>query len=234
MDDDKLIFWTGAPGSKWSAASYVLNHTSKINIDISDQTPERCYIHSKKFGGVRHVGSYFGPGFEFGHKFHEINTLTKNNIKEEINKAFDGTHPEKFKIVRCHQFIYNLDWIRDNFPKSKIAIVWRRPEASWNGWITAGGFDITHPNYKEYYKDEQTAKTLIYEEVYLGAKWIFDNNMDVNIACNNHFKQRWGITFKSEEEHIATYIRSLEGFYRNDPDPYKKIKYDTIIAYYNF
>ena len=123
MDDDILIFWTGAPGSKWSAASYVLNHTSKINIDISDQTPERCYIHPKKFGGIRHVGSYFGPGFEFGHKFHEINTLTKNNIKEEINKAFDGTHPEKFKIIRCHQFIYYLDWIRINFPESKIEIV---------------------------------------------------------------------------------------------------------------
>ena len=73
MDDDKLIFWTGAPGSKWSAASYVLSHTSKINIDISDQTPERCYIHPKKFGGIRHVGSYFGPGFEFGHEFHKIN-----------------------------------------------------------------------------------------------------------------------------------------------------------------
>ena len=100
MDDDKLIFWTGAPGSKWSAASYVLSHTSKINIDISDQTPERCYIHPKKFGGIRHVGSYFGPGFEFGHKFHEINTLTKNE-QEIIDKIL---HTKWFQIIALTQY----------------------------------------------------------------------------------------------------------------------------------
>jgi len=232
MKDDKLIFWTGAPGSKWSATAWCLSKTKKIDIDTTDQAEHRCYVvDDERWPGVRHVGSYFGPGFEFGQKFHKINTLTKKEIKEEINKAFDGQHPEKYKIVRCHQFVHNLDWIRDNFPESKIVIVWRKPEASWNGWITAGGFDITHPNYREYYKDEQTAKTLIYEEAYLGSKWMFDNDMDIHIACKSHYTNYWDISFTDS---ALNHVRQIEGWFKTWDNPYAKIKYDVLMGYYNF
>lgn len=235
MEDNKLIFWTGAPGSKWSATAWCLSKTKKLDIDISDRASHRGYEHSN-FPGTRHVGSYFGPGFEFGNKFHNINTLTKNEIKDEINKAFSNNkYPEKYKIIRCHQFVYNLDWIRDTFPTSKIVIVYRKPEMAFNGMLSIGSIaEIKYPNYKEYYKNDKILEEKINEECYLASKWIFDNDMDVNVACYNHFKQRWGLTFKSEEDQVAKYIRSLEGFFRKNLDPYEKIRYDTIIAYHNF
>ena len=37
MEDNKLIFWTGAPGSKWSATAWCLSKTKKLDIDISDR-----------------------------------------------------------------------------------------------------------------------------------------------------------------------------------------------------
>ena len=36
MKDNKLIFWTGAPGSKWSATAWCLSKTKKIDIDTTD------------------------------------------------------------------------------------------------------------------------------------------------------------------------------------------------------
>jgi len=230
IKDNKLIFWTGAPGSKWSATAWCLSKTKKLDIDSSDQAEHRCYIvDDERWPGIRHVGSYFGPGFEFGHNFHKINTLTKDEIKEEISKVFDEN--DKFKIVRCHQFVYHLDWIRDTFPESKIVVVWRKPEISWNGWISAGGFDITHPNYNEYYKDEETAKKLIYEEAYLGSKWMFDNDLDIHVACKSHYVNHWKVPFKGG---VIRNIRQIEGWFETNPDPYAKIKYDVLLGYYNF
>ena len=230
IKDNKLIFWTGAPGSKWSATAWCLSKTKRLDIDSSDQAEHRCYIvNDKRWPGIRHVGSYFGPGMEFGHNFHKINTLTKDEIKEEISKVFDEN--DKFKIVRCHQFVYHLDWIRDTFPESKIVVVWRKPEISWNGWISAGGFDITHPNYNEYYKDEETAKKLIYEEAYLGSKWMFDNDLNIHVACKSHYVNHWGIPFTGA---IVRNIRQIEGWFEIMPNPYANIKYDVLLGYHNF
>jgi hypothetical protein len=230
INDSKLIFWTGAPGSKWSATAWCLSKTKRLDIDSSDQAEHRCYIvNDKRWPGIRHVGSYFGPGMEFGHNFHKINTLTKDEIKEEISKAFDEN--DKFKIIRCHQFVYHLDWIRDTFPESKIVVVWRKPEASWNGWITAGGIDISYPNYNEYYKDNETAKPLIYEEAYLGSKWMFDNDLDIHVACKSHYVNHWKVPFKGG---VIRHIRQIEGWFETNPDPYAKIKYDVLLGYYNF
>jgi hypothetical protein len=243
INDDKLIFWTGAPGSKWSATSWCLSKTKKLDIDTSDRAEHRSFVikigvGQSKRDWHRHVGSYFGPGFEFGHNFHKINTLTKDEIKEEISKPFDENN--KFKIVRCHQFVYHLDWIRDNFPESKIVVTWRRPEASWNGWITAGGFDITHPDYNEYYKDEETAKDLIYEEANLGVKWIFNNDTDIHVACKSHYTNHWGIPFTGS---VVPYIEQLEGYIAptrpsSQDNIWKQyltaLKYDVVIGYYNF
>jgi len=241
MDDSKLIFWTGAPGSKWSSTSWALTKTKKILIDNSDNTPERHYVIPEKFQHpevsfkIKHVGSYFGPGMEFGQNFHRINTLTKDEIKKEINKAFNGKHPEKYKIVRCHQFVYNLDWIRDNFPTSKIVIVYRKPEASINGWLTAGGIEIKHPDYKKYYKDNETAKKLITEEALLATKWMFENDMDIHVACRGHFKNYWGVTFNDELEKKGVIIRAMEGYFEaNNDKKFEKLKYDVRLGYYNF
>ena len=89
MNEDKIIFWTGAPGSKWSATAWLITKSKKWDVDSSDQADNRCYVvNDKRWPGIRHVGSYFGPGKEFGNKFHQINTLSKDEILSEIDKAF--------------------------------------------------------------------------------------------------------------------------------------------------
>ena len=65
MDESKLIFLTGAPGSKWSAVSWVLSEA--MPVDKTDRTPDRLMVHKEAYNGVRHTGVYFGPGFELGH-----------------------------------------------------------------------------------------------------------------------------------------------------------------------
>ena len=46
-DFSNVIWMTGAPGSKWSAASWVLSEIPELNIDIGDRTPERLFKFAK-------------------------------------------------------------------------------------------------------------------------------------------------------------------------------------------
>ena len=70
--------------------------------------------------------------------------LSKNQVKAEIQAGWATWDDSKYHIVRCHQFIYNIDWLTQYFPDSKIVVVARRPESSINGWMSVGGIDI-HP-----------------------------------------------------------------------------------------
>ena len=72
-DFSNVIWMTGAPGSKWSAASWVLSEIPELKIDKGDRTPERLLQHDTRWGNVRHTGVYFGPGNELGKNFHNIN-----------------------------------------------------------------------------------------------------------------------------------------------------------------
>jgi hypothetical protein len=74
---------TGAPGSKWSAASWVLSEIPELNIDIGDRTPERLLQHDTRWGNVRHTGVYFGPGNELKKTFI---TLTQCQKKKYLMK----------------------------------------------------------------------------------------------------------------------------------------------------
>lgn len=231
MDESKLIFFTGAPGSKWSAISYILSDC--VQADISDRTPERCMIHKDVYNGVRHTGLYFGPGQELGEQFHKINELTKEDVIAEIQKGWPVWDDEKYHIIRCHQFIYNIDWIIENFPDSKICVVARRPESSINGWMSVGGIDIPYPHYQPYYKDNDTAHKLIREETQLAHEVFFDYEMDIHVASKGHFKRKFGLDFE-EDDIIAKYVRSVEGFMYKQDIPKSKLKHDVLVGYYGF
>ena len=231
MDESKLIFFTGAPGSKWSAVSWILSEC--MDVDITDRTPERLMVHKDVYNGVRHTGLYFGPGNELGHNFHLINTLDKQDILEEIKSGWPTWDDSKYHIVRCHQFIYNIGWITENFPTSKIVVVARRPESSINGWMSVGGIDIPYPHYKEYYRDNETAHKLITEETQLAHEAFFDYEMDIHVGSKGHFKQKFGLDFE-EDSVLAKYVRSVEGFMYKQEIPRSKLKHDVLIGYYGF
>lgn len=232
MDESKLVFVTGAPGSKWSAVSWLL--TEALDADTSDRTEDRLMVHKEVFNGVRHTGVYFGPGMEFGHRFHEVDKLSKQEILDEIRLGWTDWDDSKYHIVRCHQFINNFQYLADTFSDSKFVVVTRSVDACINGWMSVGGIDIPYPNYKEYYIDNSNAARLIKLEVKAAHRAFFDYQMDTHVAGSGHFKRRWGLEIEDEESTLAKYIRSLEGYMYAHEDPYWRLKHDVIVGYHGW
>jgi len=145
----KYIFVSGAPGSKWS--SVVKNIYYSPSIDSSDSNPTREY-----FQGVTgeyqlmHMGVYWGPSMEFGDWFENLNQYSKEVNEAEFDRPFFGTG---VKIIKSHVFGYHLDYIKQTWPDCPIVIVDRPDDACSEWWVKCGGFNITYPAYKNYYKD---------------------------------------------------------------------------------
>ena len=232
IDESKLIFFTGAPGSKWSAVSNMLSNSPVLEVNTTDRSTDRIYTHPTKFNSAQHLGSYFGPGFEFGQQWDQLHTLTKQDILDEIALPWDEDQPTAYRIVKCHQIVNNLDWIVTNFPTSKIVIVLRPTQSCYNGWFGAGGFDITYPTYAEYYKNDEIATDLINIECRDAREWIFDNQLPLHIATERHWRDYW--KFDNYNERVDRCIRSLEGYMFASESPKRNLTYDTSIAYYNF
>lgn len=234
MQDFSNVIWvTGAPGSKWSAVSWVLSEADSLNVDKGDRTAERLMVHDAMYGGVRHTGVYFGPGNELGQNFHNISEMSKQDIFNEISSAWESWDPAKHYIVRCHQFINNWDWMIDNFPESKFVTVSRPPESCVVGWTSVGGIDTPYPHYKPYYKTQDNAIKEIKHESKLAHKAFFDHAMDVHVASNGHFSKQFNMQPVSDTA-LHRYIRHLEGYNWNDADPLMNLKHDVLIGYLNF
>ena len=132
------ILFTGAPGSKWSSVAE--NIYRSPDIDRSDSTSERAY----KKDVVKHQGAYFDPGMEF------------DNSRENWDRPFSGTGR---RIIKSHTFAHQLDELKTlGYP---IVLVYRSHLECYDWWMQAGGFGITYPNYRDYYKDPENMWTEI-------------------------------------------------------------------------
>ena len=127
------IFFTGAPGSRWSGIAQILETIPGMN--ISDRTPERNYTHHTYTG---HVGAYFGRQMEF-------EALADT---EYINQAW--TEPGGCKLVKSHDWAYKLDYINQHCADVWIMLVYRPDMSSYAWWHEAGGFQIKYPCYDAY------------------------------------------------------------------------------------
>lgn len=232
-DFGNVIWMTGAPGSKWSAVSWVLSEIESLNVDKGDRTQERLMVHDAIYGGVRHTGVYFGPGNELGKNFHNINTMSKDEIFNEISSAWLEWDPDKHYIVRCHQFINNWDWMINTFPESKFVTVSRPPHQCVNGWMSVGGVDTPYPHYKDYYLTNENGEKMITLESKLAHKAFADHYMDVHIASRGHFKEKFNLV-AGVNEGLDRYIRHLEGYRWDIEDPLMNLKHDVLIGYLNF
>ena len=212
--ENKLIFFTGAPGSKWSAVSNLISHCPTVPFNTSDRSNNRNYNSDVS----SHQGSYFGPGMEFGKNFHQLDKLSKNEIINEIIKPFSNSL-NGYIIIKSHVFANHLDFIKHTFPFSKIVVVYRSLQESINHWKRAGGFNITYPNYLSYYKDDELFESRIHQEIKNAKKWIKDNDLSIQIANHNHFLDYWDVDYSKE---TYSSIKSLEE------------SLDTCISYYNF
>ena len=130
----KYILGTGAPGSRWSG---FLDETfySRPDVDTSDQSPEREYW---KGNTLMHRGAYFDPGMEFG------------NFPEDWDKPFSGNG---YRLIKSHTFAFMLNYLTRQRNVEQIWMIHRPDNECYEWWHEAGGWDITYPNYRNYYFD---------------------------------------------------------------------------------
>ena len=153
----KYIFVVGAPGSKWS--SVVKNIYYSPSIDRSDYSDARTYYHDAS--GRRelmHLGAYFDPGMEFGGFFHRLPEYNYYQCEAEFDAPFSG---QGVRIIKSHVFADHIDYIRETWPDCPIVLVHRDDDACLGWWVKCGHFDITYPDYAEYYKNLRTMAGII-------------------------------------------------------------------------
>lgn len=131
------IFFAGVPGSRWSGIAQTIERIPGFN--TTDRTPEREYIHH---GFTGHKGAYFGRMMEFDARLDAA----------YIDQAW--TQPGRTRLIKSHDWAYNLEKIKSLFPNDWIMLVHRPDDASFNWWKQAGGFDIEYPSYTAYRNDE--------------------------------------------------------------------------------
>ena len=129
----EYLFFTGVPGSHWSAIAQDIESVDGFN--TSDHSDVREYSPGTYTG---HKGAYFGEGMEF-------DTLL---IPEYINAAWK--EPGGTKIVKSHEWAYKLSLVKELFPEAWIMLVYRPDMSSYAWWHEAGGFKIDYPSYTAY------------------------------------------------------------------------------------
>ena len=158
----KYIFMAGAPGSKWSSVSK--NIYDSADIDRSDYHDDRTYYHDAS--GERqlmHMGAYFDPGMEFGRFFNHINRYTKTECEAEFDRAFSPTESGT-RIIKSHVFANHIDFLRATWPDIPIILVHRSDDACLGWWVKCGHFDITYPDYAEYYQNLREMARIIKQQ----------------------------------------------------------------------
>jgi hypothetical protein len=236
MDESKLVFFTGAPGSKWSAVAHTIAQSKKYLFDTGDYAPDRQYAHSVDKDIVAHNGAYFGPGFPFGDSFDKVAKLPKDEVYREIEDAWI-TQNGGLKIIKCHQFSIDLADIHREFPTSKIIICYRNNEACEEGWFGAGGFDIPYPQYKEAYTNRETMIKKIADENMHNLKFIRDEQLEMHVANQGHFKNYWGVDINDKLN--AKFVKLIEGIPMHWHSKYSetvamKAKNDVLISTLGF
>jgi hypothetical protein len=156
----KYIFVAGAPGSKWS--SVVKNIYYSPSIDRTDYSDQRTYYHDAS--GKRelmHLGAYFDPGMEFGGFFDQIEQYTKAECEAEFDRPFAG---KGVRIIKSHVFSNKIDFLKATWPDCPVVLIHRDDDACLGWWVKCGHFDITYPDYSEYYKNLKSMAGIIKQQ----------------------------------------------------------------------
>ena len=154
----KYIFVAGAPGSKWS--SVVKNIYYSPSLDQSDYSDGRTYYHDASGTmDLMHLGAYFDPGMEFDLS-QQFNLESREMLENFFDSAFapDG---KGVRIIKSHIFSEHIPFLRGMFPECPIVLVHRGDDACLGWWVKCGHFDITYPDYHEYFRDFKNMAQLI-------------------------------------------------------------------------
>ena len=162
------IFLTGVPGSRWSGIAQALESMPGFN--TSDRTATRTYTHNN-FSG--HQGAYFGTGME-------LDPILDSSHIDQAWAENTGT-----RIVKSHEWAYQLADIKQQFPNDWIMLVYRPDMPSYAWWHQAGGFDIKYPCYN-WYQNSSVMLGKIAEQNQLILEYAHGHN-----ATWNYFTSQW-------------------------------------------
>lgn len=158
----KYIFVAGAPGSKWS--SVVKNIYNSRHIDRSDHKDHQVYYHpATGMSSPMHIGAYFDPGMEYGRWFDKLNEYSRDDCEQEFDRAF-GQQIQGIRIIKSHVFCNHIDFLRQTWPECPVIFVRRSDDSCLGHWVRCGGFDISYPDYREYYQNIATMYAHIQEQ----------------------------------------------------------------------
>ena len=149
----KYIFVAGAPGSKWS--SVVKNIYYSADIDRSDYRDEWTYYHDAGDTGVKelmHLGAYFDPGMTSPLP-EDLTKLNREQLEALFAPPFTFKESKGIRIIKSHVFSNHIEHLRKLFPETPIVIVHRNNDSCLGWWVKCGHFNITYPDYAEYFKD---------------------------------------------------------------------------------
>ena len=174
----KYVFVAGAPGSKWS--SVVKNIYYSPDVDRSDYSEARTYWHDATGQlELMHLGAYFDPGMEFGGFFHRLQEHGWFECETEFDRPFTGTG---VRIIKSHVFADNIDYIKRTWPDCPVVMVHRPDDACLGWWVKCGHFDITYPDYHQYYRDLKTMSQIIAQQNrgIVASAMIYPNQVPAN------------------------------------------------------
>lgn len=194
----KYIFVAGAPGSKWS--SVVKNIYYSADIDRSDYRDEWTYYHDAGDTGVKelmHLGAYFDPGM-ISPLPEDLTKLNRAELEALFAPPFLNTASTGIRIIKSHVFSNNIDHLRKLFPETPIVIVHRNDDACLGWWVKCGHFNITYPDYAEYFKDLNNMARIIKSQNadILKAWWKYAGRV---VADNTQLAQALNIAPPSKE-----------------------------------
>jgi hypothetical protein len=182
----QYIFFTGAPGSRWSGVSQVFRD-NLIGVDNSDLTPNRTYKHHLYSG---HVGNYYGPGMLYG-DWLDTKFGSREQWETEIARSYtDDSKP--VKLVLSHNFAHYLDDLVKTFPESKLVLCYRRSDLCFDWWHAAGGWDIGYPNYS-WYKNDDTMKQEIQKQNRAILDFAKQKNLKLEQPNRDFFRNNFNI-----------------------------------------
>jgi hypothetical protein len=155
----KYIFVAGAPGSKWS--SVVKNIYYSPDIDRSDYREEWTYYHdaSGKMD-LMHLGAYFDPGMVLPLP-EDLTSLNRQQLEAIFDQPFEFKESNGTRIIKSHVFSNHIEHLRKLFPEVPIVIVHRNDDSCLGWWVKCGHFDITYPDYHEYFQDFKNMSRII-------------------------------------------------------------------------
>jgi len=168
------IWFTGVPGSRWSAIAQTIEEIPGMN--TSDRTPEREYNHHKYSG---HKGAYFGKGMEFP-------ALVIDNHVEQAFATQQGC-----KLIKSHEWADHLEGIQMLCPNDWIMLVYRPDQSSFAWWHEAGGFQIGYPDYSAY-KNSANILSEITRTNQLMLEWAGINNCKWEYFTSNWIADNFG------------------------------------------